>query len=222
MRILIFGPPGVGKGTQAQLLAEKYNLLRISTGDLLREEVSLSSPTGRKVEQFLKKGHLVPDDIMFEIVDNILIENKDQDILFDGFPRNLNQARSLEKSLAQLGQKIDLAFQMHLDEDEIIKRLVNRRYCPKCGQIYNYITNPPKNNDVCDFDKQKLSKRDDDTEAIIRKRLRIYEAETRPLIGYYKSLNIYREVNAQSSQEVVLDEISSIVDDYLNIKCRSN
>ncbi|MGB7054414.1 MAG: nucleoside monophosphate kinase, partial [bacterium] len=127
MRILIFGPPGVGKGTQAQLLAEKYNLLRISTGDLLREEVSLSSPTGRKVEQFLKKGHLVPDDIMFEIVDNILIENKDQDILFDGFPRNLNQARSLEKSLAQLGQKIDLAFQMHLDEDEIIKRLVNRR-----------------------------------------------------------------------------------------------
>lgn len=222
MRILIFGPPGVGKGTQAQLLAEKYNLLRISTGDLLREEVSLSSPTGRKVEQFLRKGHLVPDDIMFEIIDNILIENKDQDILFDGFPRNLNQARSLEKSLAQLGQRIDLAFQMHLDEDEIVKRLVNRRYCPKCGRIYNYITNPPKNNDVCDLDKQKLSKRDDDTEAIIRKRLSIYEAETRPLIGYYKSLNIYREVNAQGSQEVVLDKISSIVDDYLNIKCRSN
>lgn len=222
MRILIFGPPGVGKGTQAQLLAEKYNLLRISTGDLLREEVALSSPTGRKVEQFLKKGHLVPDDIMFEIVDNILIENRDQDILFDGFPRNLNQARSLEKSLAQLGQTIDLAFQMHLDEDEIVKRLVNRRYCPRCGRIYNYITDPPAKDGVCDFDKQKLLKRDDDNEDIIRKRLKIYEAETRPLIGYYKSLNIYREVNAQGSQEDVLGKISSIVDDYLNVKCSSN
>ena len=222
MRIIIFGPPGVGKGTQAQLLAEKYNLLRISTGDLLREEVSLSSPTGRKVEQFLKKGHLVPDDIMFEIVDSLLIENKDQDILFDGFPRNLSQARNLEKSLAQLEQTINLALQMRLAEDEIVKRLVSRRYCPKCGRIYNYITNPPKHEGICDDDNQKLSKRDDDTEEIIRKRLNIYREETRPLIGYYKSLNIYREVDAQGSQEEVLGKISHIVDDYLNIKCRSN
>jgi adenylate kinase len=222
MRIIIFGPPGVGKGTQAQMLAEKYKLLQISTGDLLREEVSLSSPTGRKVEQFLKKGHLVPDDIMFEIVDNLLIENKDQDILFDGFPRNVNQARSLEKSLAQLGQTIDLALQMHLDDDEIVKRLMNRRYCPKCGRIYNYVTNPPKHEGICDFDKGRLSKRDDDNEDIIRKRLKIYEAETRPLVGYYKSLNIYREVDARGSQEEVLGKISNIVDDYLNIKCSSN
>jgi adenylate kinase len=222
MRILLFGPPGVGKGTQAQLLAEKYNLLRLSTGDLLREEVSLSSPTGRKVEQYLKKGHLVPDDIIFEIVDSILIENKDQDILFDGFPRNLNQARDLEKGLAQLGQSIDIAFEMHLDENEIIRRLVNRWYCPKCGRIYNYITNPPKINDICDIDKHKLSKRSDDTEDVIRKRLKIYEAETRPLIGYYKSLGIYHEVNARGSQEEVLKKISKIVDDYLNIKCTSN
>ncbi len=222
MRIVIFGPPGVGKGTQARMLAEKYDLLQISTGDLLREEVSLSSPTGRKVEQFLKKGHLVPDDIMFEIVDSILIENQDQDILFDGFPRNLNQARSLERSLAQLGQTIDLALQMHLADSEIIKRLVNRRHCPKCGKIYNYITNPPKNDGVCDVDNAKLVRRSDDDEEVIGKRLKIYESETRPLIGYYKSLNIYREVDAQGSQEDVLRRISNIVDDYLNVKCRSN
>lgn len=222
MRILLLGPPGVGKGTQAQLLASKYNLVRISTGDLLREEVSLSSPVGRKVEQYLKKGHLVPDDIMFEIIDSILIENRDQEILFDGFPRNLNQARNLEKSLAQLGQTIDIAFEMHLDEDEIVKRLANRRYCSRCGRIYNYITSPPTNDGVCDVDGQKLVKRDDDTEEVIKKRFNIYETETRPLISYYKSLNVYKRVEAQGNQEEVSRILSEIVDDYLNSKCRSN
>ena len=222
MRILLFGPPGVGKGTQAQLLAEKYNLLRISTGDLLREEVSLSSPIGRRVEQYLRKGHLVPDDIMFEIMDNMLIEYRERNILFDGFPRNLNQAHSLERSLAQLDQTIDIAFEMHLDEDELVDRLINRWYCPKCNRIYNYKTNPPKNEGVCDFDKEKLARRSDDTEEVIRKRLKIYEEETRPLVNYYKSLGIYQKVNAQGGQEEVFARISNIVDDYLNIKCRSN
>jgi adenylate kinase len=222
MRIILFGAPGVGKGTQAMLLAEKYKLLKLSTGDLLREEVALSSPTGKKVEQYIKQGHLVPDDIMFEIVDSILIENVDQDILFDGFPRNLNQARSLEKSLAQLGQTIDIVIDMRLDEDTIVKRLVNRRYCPACGRIYNYLTTPPKSNGICDVDRHKLTKRSDDNEEVIRRRLEIYDADTRQLVGYYKSLNVYREVNAQGSQEEVLEGISTIVNDYLNSKCRSS
>jgi len=222
MRIILFGAPGVGKGTQAMLLAEKYKLLKLSTGDLLREEVALSSPTGKKVEQYIKQGHLVPDDIMFEIVDSILIENVDQDILFDGFPRNLNQARSLEKSLAQLGQTIDIVIDMRLDEDTIVKRLVNRRYCPACGRIYNYLTTPPKSNGICDVDRHKLTKRSDDNEEVIRRRLEIYDADTRQLVGYYKSLNVYREVNAQGSQEEVLEGISNIVNDYLNSKCRSS
>ena len=222
MRIILFGPPGVGKGTQAQLLASKYNMLRLSTGDLLREEVSLSSQVGRKVEQYLKKGHLVPDDIMFEIVDNMLIENQENDILFDGFPRNLAQARNLEKSLAQLSQAIDIALEMHLAEEEIIERLVNRRYCPKCGKIYNYVTNPPTNDGVCDFDKQKLIRRNDDTEEVIRKRLNIYETETRPMISYYKALGVYKKVSAQGTQQEVLTRISEIVDDYITSKCRSN
>jgi len=222
MRIILFGAPGVGKGTQAMLLAEKYKLLRLSTGDLLREEVALSSPTGKKAEHYIRQGHLVPDDIMFEIVDSMLIENVDQDILFDGFPRNLNQARSLEKSLAQLGQTIDIVIDMRLDEDTIVKRLVNRRYCPACGRIYNYLTTPPKNNDICDVDRHKLSKRSDDNEEVIKRRLEIYDADTRQLVGYYKSLNVYREVNAQGSQEEVSGRISDIVNDYLNSKCRSS
>jgi adenylate kinase len=222
MRIILLGPPGVGKGTQAQLLASKYNLLPISTGDLLREEVALSSPVGRKVEQYIRKGHLVPDDIMFEIVDSMLIENREQGILFDGFPRNLNQARNLEKSLAQLGQAVDIAIEMYLDEDEIVKRLINRRYCSKCGRIYNYITDPPAKDGVCDVDGQKLVKREDDNEEVIKKRFQIYQTETRPLISHYKTLNVYKRIEAQGDQEEVSRALSEIVDEYLNSKCRSN
>ena len=222
MRIILFGPPGVGKGTQAQALAQKFNLVRLSTGDLLREEISLSSPTGRKVEQFLRKGHLVPDDIMLEIIDNILLENRERDILFDGFPRNLNQAHSLERSLAQLEQEISIAFEMYLDETEIIKRLVNRRYCPRCDRIYNLITNPPQKVGVCDDDGAKLQMRADDTAEVIKKRLNIYDQETRPLVSYYKSLGIYEKIDAQGNKEEVLDRISEIVNAYLSSKCTSN
>lgn len=222
MRIILFGPPGVGKGTQAQALVQEFNMVRLSTGDLLREEISLSSPTGRKVEQYLRKGHLVPDDIMLEIIDNILIENKERDILFDGFPRNLNQARSLERSLAQLGQEIDIAFEMRLQEDELVKRLINRRYCPKCGRIYNLITNPPQKEGFCDSDGTRLVTREDDTAEVIKKRLKIYEDETRPLVSYYKSLNVYKEIDAQANQDEVLKRISEIVNAYLSSKCTSN
>lgn len=222
MRIILFGPPGVGKGTQAQALVQEFNMVRLSTGDLLREEISLSSPTGRKVEQYLRKGHLVPDDIMLEIIDNILIENKERDILFDGFPRNLNQARSLERSLAQLGQEIDIAFEMCLQEDELVKRLINRRYCPKCGRIYNLITNPPQKEGFCDSDGTRLVTREDDTAEVIKKRLKIYEDETRPLVSYYKSLNVYKEIDAQANQDEVLKRISEIVNAYLSSKCTSN
>ncbi|MBE0433044.1 nucleoside monophosphate kinase [candidate division WOR-3 bacterium] len=222
MNIILFGPPGVGKGTQAQLLAEKYDLVRFSSGDLLREEISLSTLIGRKVEQFLRKGHLVPDDIMYEIIGNFLLENRDRGILFDGFPRNINQARSLETNTAQIGKAIDIAFEMRLDEAEIIKRLVNRRYCPKCGRIYNCTTDPPKEENLCDNDRTALVTRDDDTVDIIRRRLKIYEDETRPMVDYYKSLGIYCRIDARGNREEVLRQISDVVNDYLNSKCRSN
>lgn len=222
MRIILFGPPGVGKGTQAQMLAERYDLFRLSTGDLLREEISVSSHIGRKAEQFLKKGHLVPDDIIVEIIQSILIENKERGIIFDGFPRNLNQAHSLESSLAQLGQSIDIACEMHLEEDELVRRLVNRLYCPKCERIYNMHTNPPKRAGICDDDGERLVKRADDSEEVIKNRLNIYEAATRPLVNYYRALNVYTQVNAQGSQEEVFDRISKIVHEHLDSKCTRN
>lgn len=222
MRIILFGPPGVGKGTQAQMLAERYDLFRLSTGDLLREEISVSSHIGRKAEQFLKKGHLVPDDIIVEMIQSILIENKERGIIFDGFPRNLNQAHSLESSLAQLGQSIDIACEMHLEEDELVRRLVNRLYCPKCERIYNMHTNPPKRAGICDDDGERLVRRADDSEEVIKNRLNIYEAATRPLVNYYRALNVYTQVNAQGSQEEVFDRISKIVHEHLDSKCTRN
>jgi adenylate kinase len=111
---------------------------------------------------------------------------------------------------------------MHLNEDEIVKRLINRRYCSKCGRIYNYITDPPTKDGVCDADGQKLLKREDDNEEVIKKRFKIYQTETRPLISYYKSLNVYKRIEAQGNQEEVSRILSEIVDEYLNSKCRSN
>lgn len=222
MNIILFGPPGVGKGTQAQLLADTYDLATFSSGDLLRHEISLSTPIGRKVEQFLKRGHLVPDDIMYEIIGNFLLENRERGILFDGYPRNLNQARSLETNVAQLGRTIDVAFEMHLDEPELVKRLMNRRYCPKCGRIYNSTTEPPREEDICDEDQTPLVTRVDDTAGVIHRRLEIYDSETRPMVDYYKSLGVYRRINAQGDRQEVFQRISDVVNGYLNNKCRSN
>lgn len=216
MRVLLFGPPGVGKGTQADLLSKKYNFIKFSMGDILREEVSLNTSLGSKVENYLIRGILVPDNIIFELVKNFLKKNKEAHILFDGFPRTLNQAQNLNKNLTQLGLSFEVALEMHLAEDEIVKRLINRRYCPKCNKIYNYATNPPKTNGVCDHCHTKLIKRSDDDTNTIKKRLQVYEEKTHPLVDYYKSLNVYNQINATGSQEDVFKKISEIIDAYIN------
>jgi len=218
VRLLLFGPPGVGKGTQADLLATKYNLVKFSMGDILREEMSLHSPLGNELEDYVKNGNLVPDGVILELVKDFLLENRDANILFDGFPRNLNQALSLEQNLAQLDMSLDIAIEMHLGEDEIVKRLQNRRQCTDCGRIYNYLTNPPQKIDFCDNCGKKLIKRIDDDGAVIMRRLRVYEEETRPLSDYYRSLSIYKQIDVSGSQEEVFKVISSTINGYINKK----
>jgi adenylate kinase len=210
--VFLFGAPGVGKGTQAQLLVEKYNFKKFSMGDVLREEVALGSPIGKQVETYLKNGVLAPDNIVFEIVEDYVLENLNSPILFDGFPRNLIQALELEKLLARHNKKIGIAIELQLSDEEIIKRTLARSYCPKCGAVYNEITSPPRVPNVCDNCGTALVKRKDDNLEIIKNRLKIYEEMTRPLSEYYRALGVYVPVDASGSKEEILQRIIKVID----------
>lgn len=210
--VFLFGAPGVGKGTQAELLVERYKFKKFSMGDVLREEIALGSPVGKKVEIFLKNGELAPDNIVFEIVEDYVLENKEHDILFDGFPRNLNQAMALEKLLARHNKKIGTAIELQLPKDEIIKRTLARHYCSKCGAVFNELTNPPKVPNICDNCGSVLVKRKDDNLEVVTNRLKVYEEMTKPLSEYYKSLGVYVPINASGSKEEVLQRIIQVID----------
>ncbi len=213
--VFLFGPPGVGKGTQADLLVERYNFKKFSMGDILREEVALGSPIGKKVEECLKNGILAPDDIVFEIVEDFVVENLNDRILFDGFPRNLNQAIELEKLLARHNRKITLAIELHLTKEELINRILGRLYCPKCGAVYNEVTNPPRNPNTCDECSAHLEKRKDDTLEVITNRLKVYEELTKPLSDYYKSLGVLVSIDASGKKEDVYKKIVQVIDGYI-------
>ncbi len=216
MMALLFGPPGVGKGTQADLLAKNGRFTKFSTGDMLREEVASKSSLGYQITDFLDRGVLVPDNIISTLAQQFIENHTKENILLDGFPRNLNQAQTLTDDLKAMMLSLDVAIEMHLDEIELIKRLMNRRYCPKCNKIYNYVTNPPRKDQLCDICGTALVKRSDDDESVIRRRLDVYDKETRPLVDYYVSHSIYRRVDATGSQETVYRKISSILDAHIN------
>lgn len=216
MMALLFGPPGVGKGTQADLLAKKNRFVKFSTGDMLREEVASKSELGGQITDFLDRGVLVPDDIISDLARQFIEKHSNDNILFDGFPRNLNQARSLTHSLSKINLSLDVAIEMYLDEYELIKRLKNRRYCPSCNKIYNFITKPPRKEQFCDDCGTVLIRRKDDDESVIRKRLDVYEKETQPLVDYYTSRSIYERVDASGSQETVYKKIFLIIDAHTN------
>lgn len=218
MRILLFGPPGVGKGTQAALLSKKYNFTKFSTGDFLRSQMSLGSPLGDEVADYIRRGNLVPDDVIMILVKNFLIEHRDGSMLFDGFPRTMDQAIMLEKALAKVDMSVDIALEMKLNENEIMKRLLNRRHCPNCGRIYNFLDNSLDGEGICSSCHQKLVKRVDDDEAIIKRRMRVYGEQTKPLADYYKSLSVHKQIDASGSQEEVFRKIAEIINGYINKK----
>ncbi len=212
MNIIIFGPPGAGKGTQAKKIKEQFNLNHISTGDLLRSAIENKSEIGLKAEGFIREGKLVPDEIIMEIITKELAEGKNfSGFLLDGFPRNINQAEMLEETLRRLNKKIDHVINLEASEETIIERICGRRICLKCGKIYHIKFSPPTVDNKCDNCGESLTHRDDDKEETIKKRLKVFQEQTVPVFDYYRKKNLLRIIDGNSSESVVFNGILEVL-----------
>ncbi len=208
--ILMLGAPGSGKGTQAQILSKECNFSHISTGDILREEVSNSTELGKKAKVYMDEGKLVPDELLLEIVSS-KIKNSERGYVLDGYPRNLNQALSLEKILSELNKPLNYAIYLDVPEEELITRLTLRRLCPKCGKIFHLKYFPPLKEKECDNCKNELIQREDDKKEVVLKRLEVFLNTTKPLIEFYEEKGILKHIVALGSVEDIRNQIMLIL-----------
>ena len=214
MRIVMLGAPGSGKGTQAKLLVEKYKLPQISTGDMLREAVAEGSPLGRQAKAAMDAGQLVSDDIVLSIIqERVTRPDARKGFILDGFPRNLQQAEALDQLLTALGRPLNLALLVAVDVDALIQRLVGRRTCLSCGQMYNVFYAPPHIEGRCDACGGRLRHRGDDNEETIGNRLRVFETHTHPVLEYYQQQGKLRTVQGVGEISDIFHAISRIVDE---------
>jgi|SRR3989338_3299486 len=203
MKIVIFGPQGSGKGTQADILAEKLNIPHITMGDLLRLEVQSGSKLGKTIEGLINEGDLVPDEITLDLLKIRLSQSDSQNgFIIDGFPRNLNQSKLLDGLT-----KIDKALEIWISDEESAKRITGRRSCPVCGAVYHLKFNPPKEENKCDKCDSELIIRDDDREEVIKNRLVIYHEQTEPIIDYYQNQGVHLKIDGRPAIAEVSQEI---------------
>ncbi|MBI5001946.1 adenylate kinase [Candidatus Woesearchaeota archaeon] len=213
MRIIFLGPPGVGKGTQAQRICKKYTIPQISTGDMFRQAIKEQTPLGKKADALMKEGKLIDDSITIGLVKERLQKSDCKNgYLLDGFPRTIPQAEGFDHLLKEIKQKLDAVISLIVDEAVLIKRLSGRRSCPKCSAVFHIETNPPKKKDICDKCGEKLMQRDDDKPETVHKRMETYRTLTAPLIQYYKKKKMLREVNGDQEIQVVFNEIVKILE----------
>lgn len=203
MRIVLVGPPGAGKGTQAQFIASHLSVPKISTGDIFRANVSGGTPLGQKAREYMDRGDLVPDEVTIAMVRDRLAEDDAQEgFLLDGFPRNVPQAETLKKILSEWDAKLDLVLELVVDEDEVVRRLSGRRTCSRCGRIWHVLFDDKKD-DICDECGGRLFQRDDDKEEVVRHRLEVYQEQTAPLVSFYADEGILVGIDATGPVEEV-------------------
>jgi adenylate kinase len=210
--MVFLGPPGAGKGTYAKELVKLLDIPHISTGDMFREAVASGSELGKKVEEILKKGELVPDDITISIVkERLSKEDCKKGFILDGFPRTVDQAKALDEILTSLGRKLRYAFYFEVSEELVVQRITNRRICKNCGKIFNLLTMPPKVEGKCDVCGGELYQREDDKEEVVRKRYRVYMENTHPVIEYYQKQNKLFTIDGASGVDSVIKEVLNII-----------
>lgn len=212
MKIIMLGAPGAGKGTQAKMLAEKYAIPHVSTGDIFRANIKEGTELGKEAKQYMDKGQLVPDELTVKILlDRVAREDCRNGYVLDGFPRTIPQAEVLENELKKLGDKIDYAIDVDVPDESIIKRMSGRRACLTCGATYHIEHVPPKKEGICDVCGSKLVLRDDDKPETVKNRLRVYHDQTQPLIDFYSERKILRTVDGTQNMKDVFADIVTIL-----------
>ncbi|MBN2083031.1 adenylate kinase [bacterium] len=211
MIIVFLGPPGSGKGTQADILHDNHGFFHFDTGSRLRAEIASGSELGQRIASFTNAGKLVPIEIIKEMILKFLREADAERIMFDGFPRNLAQAEVLDEGLKEYGDDLDYAVYLEIDEDNLLARIVNRRFCSKCGEIYNLISKPPKQAGICDNDGAELTQRKDDTEEVFGTRLKVYLEETKPVLDYYRQAGKLHTIDGDYDIEDVSRAVAELL-----------
>ena len=214
MNLILLGPPGAGKGTQAAKIIEKYEIPHISTGDIFRENIKEGTPLGKKAQEYMNRGELVPDSLVIEIAtDRLTKDDCKEGFLLDGFPRTVEQAEALDKFLAEDGKTVDHVLDIDVEADILMKRLTGRRVCKGCGATFHITNIPPKVEGVCDVCGEELYQRDDDTEETVANRIEVYNSQTKPLIDYYEKSGNISHLDGSVDPDELLAEIVKILGD---------
>ena len=212
LNLILFGPPGAGKGTQAERLRKDFELPYIATGDMLRANVKDQTELGKQAKAYMDAGDLVPDELILAMAADRLAEDDAQDgFILDGFPRTIEQAQALEKQLSDMGRRVTAALLIDVPDEEVIRRLSGRRMCVKSGHSYHVEFDPPKHDGVCDQDGSRLVQRDDDKPEVIENRLRVYHDKTKPLVDYYDKLGLMRRIDGTREPADVHGHIRAVI-----------
>ena len=213
MNLILLGPPGAGKGTQAQMIVDRYHLPQISTGDILRAAVKKGTSLGKQAKTFMDRGQLVPDEVVIGIIDERLrASDCKTGFILDGFPRTTPQAEALQAILTKIGKSVDHVINIEVDHKELVRRLTGRRTCKNCGGMFHILFHPPQKEGVCDRCGGTLYQREDDREETIRTRLKEYQKQTAPLIQYYQNKKLLRSIPGAGGQNQIFEQILRVMD----------